>query len=129
MLPETWPLWAQLAVGVGLVCGGLLSAVTFLVRTGRGVKAVSGWLQRVVVDAITGVVREHSLSAEQVTQIVEAKVGPIHAEIRPNGGASLKDQVTRIDQRLGRHIDASVADRQRLRLRLDEHLSHHSRDV
>lgn len=129
MLPDTWPLWAQVITGIGLLCGALTGIAVFLAKTGRGVKIAASWVRGVVVDAITDVVKEHTLSPEQVselvTDIVEAKVAPIHAEVRPNGGASLKDQVTRIDTRLRDHITNSTVDRIELRRWLEQLDPHH----
>jgi hypothetical protein len=113
--PADWPLWTQILAGAGILAAALIAIIALLVKTGRGVKTAAAWVRGVVVDAITDVVKEHSLSASQITEIVEAKVGPIHAEVRPNGGASLKDQITRMDRLLQEHLEYSATDRADLR--------------
>ena len=130
MLPEAWPAWLVVITGLGLVAAALLSILSFLNRAGRIVKMAAKWVHGVVVDAITDVVRSHTLSPQQVAEVVEAKVAPIHAEVRPNGGSSLKDQITRMEKRDGElsqllheHMRESALDRADLRQWL-ERLDH-----
>lgn len=122
MLPEAWPTPLQIVAGLGLVATALLALSALAVKAGHGMSIAARWVRGVVVDAITEVVRDHTLSPEQVAEVVEAKVAPIMAEVRPNGGSSLKDQVTRLErttdehgQVLRDHVQHSSLDRADLR--------------
>lgn len=112
MPPADWPVWTQIIAGSGIVAAALLTISAAAVKTGRGMSVAAGWVRSIVVDAMTEVVRDHAPSVEQVTEIVEAKVAPLHAELRLNGGRSLKDQATRIEaaqEDLKRRLDAHLA--------------------
>lgn len=89
----------------------VIAIIALAVKTGRGVSIAGHWIRGIIVDAMTEVVKDHAPSVEQVTEIVAAKTAPLHAELTMNGGRSLKDQVTRIEQ--------SQKD---LRQRVDDHL-------
>lgn len=122
MLPDAWPTWLVVITGLGLVSTAMLAIVTLLRQAGHGVSIAARWVRGVVVDAITDVVRDHTLSPQQVAEVVEAKVAPIMAEVRPNGGSSLKDQVTALQQDLTEtgqvlrdHVQHSSLDRADLR--------------
>ena len=120
MPPETWPLWTQIVTGSGLVAIAIIAITTLAIKTGRGMTTAAGWVRSIVIDAMTEVVREHAPSVQQVTEIVEAKTAPLHAELTINGGKSLKDQVTRIERQLDDHMEWSEREAVRVRSRLDQ---------
>lgn len=120
MPPEDWPLWTQLVAGSGLIAISLIAITTLAIKTGRGMTTAAAWIRSIVVDAMTEVVKDHAPSVEQVTEIVDAKTAPLHAELTVNGGRSLKDQVTRIEQRLDDHLVWSEQEAARVLARLKQ---------
>lgn len=80
MLPEAWPGWVPWIIGAGAVAAALLSVIALALK----LKAAADWFAKIV--------------RHEVGEIVDARLAPIAAEIKPNGGSSMNDKITRIDR-------------------------------
>lgn len=115
MLPDalTWPDWTVWIIGFAAILAALRVILRAAIKLVRGMKTVGGWFAEIV--------------RNEVTEIVDARLTPIYSELSPNGGTSLKDQVTHIGTEvrsirgdLENHIALSEQAREELQKRLEQ---------
>jgi len=102
------PTFVEVALVVGALATASLAVSALVARSARAAKVAS-----------------HALAAligARVEEIVDRKVAPILAEVKPNSGASLKDQATRIEYRLVDLADEGAAGRQAIRADFESHV-------
>jgi hypothetical protein len=113
------PTWVNLLLIAGAVAGSLAAMAALMVKTGRGVQ----WLKDAVRDGVADVAREQAVDqAAKLRAQVEADnaqlaalIAEVRAEVKPNGGTSLRDVLDRVELKLDSHIGYSQDDRADLR--------------
>jgi hypothetical protein len=94
-------VWVVVAAGVAALCGALF-AVGRLARWVWHTARKLGHL----VDDLTG---EPERDGHPARPSLMARVGKLEAEMRPNGGSSIKDQLNRMEGRLAT-VEARLGD-------------------
>ena len=103
------PTWVEWLLIAGAVASALAGAVALMTKTGRGLMWVGRRTQDVVIEPALQ-------EAAELRKLIEE----IHAEVKPNGGASMRDSVDLMSVKLDRHVDESGEDRADIRRRLEE---------
>lgn len=95
-------------IELGKSAAALAALAGLAVLAGKAVRGMIRSLRKAgrVIDQVLGDGEQPGLFArlaklEKSVAGLEAKVGTVVAEVKPNGGASLKDQISRIEQATG----------------------------
>ncbi len=104
-------LVAAAVVGIGSIVKG---ARAFISEGTRLLRRGSDWVQEQVEQS-----RAQRIAGSGFPKLVEA-VDEIRRELHPNGGASIRDVLDRVEKRLDDHIDQHDAVHEELTERLDE---------
>ena len=119
------PLWLDFLFIAGAIAGSLGVLAGFMLKTGRGVR----WIGDAVREGVAEVAREQAAEIGQIAKRrdddlrsqfesdnaeLSAALDEVRAEVKPNGGASMRDVIDRVEAKLDDHIECSSDDRREL---------------